>query len=141
MTCFAFHDGGSHQHVDNLDMLIRKYKQRDTLPISSNTMTTITSFSKPPNPPEDITNKQTNDKAAATTTTTNEPNLYMPTKLLPPSENLVANSTQRLSRLEIQQAITDIKRFVEARLESDLHVVRVSSICCTTTIPARIRFS
>ena len=52
--------------------------------------------------------------------------LYMPTKVLPSPSNLEASSTRRLSRLEVQQAITDVKRFVEARLESDLHVIRVS---------------
>lgn len=54
--------------------------------------------------------------------------LYMPTKVLPSPSNLEASSTRRLSRLEVQQAITDVKRFVEARLESDLHVIRVRMI-------------
>jgi len=50
--------------------------------------------------------------------------LYMPDAVLPPKKNRNANSTHRLSRLEVQQAITDVKRFVEARLESDLKVVK-----------------
>ena len=51
---------------------------------------------------------------------------YMPPELLPPPENWAANATHRLSRLEIQRASTEIKRFVEARLESDLNVIKVS---------------
>lgn len=51
---------------------------------------------------------------------------YMPTYVLPPPENLPASSTHRLSRLDIQRAITDAKRFIEARLEKDLNLVRVS---------------
>lgn len=50
---------------------------------------------------------------------------YMPVELLPPPENLPASSTRRLSRIEMQKAITDVKRFIEARLESDLHLIRV----------------
>ena len=45
--------------------------------------------------------------------------------LLPPERNRNANSTHRLSRLEIQKAINDLKRFVEARLETDLNLVKV----------------
>jgi hypothetical protein len=52
---------------------------------------------------------------------------YMPPDVLPPKRNRNANSTHRLSRLDIQQAMTDVKRFVEARLESDLGLVKVSS--------------
>ena len=52
---------------------------------------------------------------------------YMPPELLPPPRNREANATHRLSRLQLQQAIADVKRFVEDRLEKDLHVVRV---CC-----------
>ena len=51
--------------------------------------------------------------------------LYMPDSVLPPPHNREANSTHRLSRLDIQRAIQDVKRFVEARLESDLKVVKV----------------
>ena len=51
--------------------------------------------------------------------------LYMPDSVLPPPRNREANSTHRLSRLDIQRAIQDVKRFVEARLESDLKVVKV----------------
>jgi len=58
-------------------------------------------------------------------TSTNKDGLYMPETVLPPKRNLVANSTHRLSRLDVQRAMTDIKRFVEARLESDLKVVKV----------------
>jgi hypothetical protein len=52
---------------------------------------------------------------------------YMPSSVLPPKRNQVANSTHRLSRLEIQKAINDIKRFVEERLESDLHLTKVKT--------------
>jgi hypothetical protein len=51
--------------------------------------------------------------------------LYMPNDMLPPERNRDANSTHRLSRLDLQRAITDIKRFVESRLESDLKLVKV----------------
>lgn len=51
---------------------------------------------------------------------------YMPPTALPPQKNWVANSTHRLSRLDLQRAITDVKRFVEARLEEDLHLVKAS---------------
>ena len=50
---------------------------------------------------------------------------YMPVALLPPERNRVANSTHRLTRLQIQKAINDIKRFVASRLESDLHLTKV----------------
>ena len=50
---------------------------------------------------------------------------YMPPELLPSPSNLVKSATQRLSRLEIQQAITDLKRFIEHRLETDLHLTKV----------------
>ena len=59
---------------------------------------------------------------------------YLPSKILPPPENLEANSTHRLSRMEIQKAITDVKRFVEARLESDLNLVRVSNKSCNPCV-------
>jgi len=49
---------------------------------------------------------------------------YMPDTLLPPEHNREANSTHRLSRLDVQRAIADLKRFVEDRLEKDLNVVR-----------------
>lgn len=51
--------------------------------------------------------------------------IYMPEEVLPPERNRDANSNHRLSRLEIQQAITDVKGFIEGRLESDLHLTRV----------------
>lgn len=50
----------------------------------------------------------------------------MPEKLLPPERNRQANSTHRLSRLDVQRASTDIKRFVEARLEKDFNLVKAS---------------
>jgi hypothetical protein len=50
---------------------------------------------------------------------------YMPDSLLPPPVNREANSTHRMSRKDIQRAIVDVKRFVEARLESDLNVMKV----------------
>lgn len=49
---------------------------------------------------------------------------YMPDKHLPPVENREANSTQRLSRLDVQRASNDVKKFVESRLETDLHLVK-----------------
>eukprot|EP00581_Thalassiosira_minuscula_P016220 CAMPEP_0183733326 /NCGR_PEP_ID=MMETSP0737-20130205/40836_1 /TAXON_ID=385413 /ORGANISM="Thalassiosira miniscula, Strain CCMP1093" /LENGTH=163 /DNA_ID=CAMNT_0025966559 /DNA_START=24 /DNA_END=512 /DNA_ORIENTATION=- len=45
---------------------------------------------------------------------------YMPWELLPPKENWKANSTHRLSRIEVQKAMTKVKRFIEGRLETDL---------------------
>ena len=53
-----------------------------------------------------------------------EEKLYMPDKVLPPIRNRDANSTHRLTRMELQKAMTDIKRFVEQRLETDLNVVK-----------------
>jgi hypothetical protein len=50
---------------------------------------------------------------------------YMSPELLPPQRNRIANSTNRLTRLEIQKAINDIKRFVEERLENDLRLTKV----------------
>lgn len=50
---------------------------------------------------------------------------YLPEDVFPPPRNREANSTHRLSRREIQQASTDIRRFVEARFESDLHLFKV----------------
>jgi aspartate--ammonia ligase len=49
---------------------------------------------------------------------------YMPDKVLPPVENRDANSTHRLSRLDIQRASNEIKKFVEKRLEHDLNLVK-----------------
>ena len=51
---------------------------------------------------------------------------YMPDELLPPVKNRAANSTHRLSRMELQRASTLLKRFVEKRLEEDLGLVKVS---------------
>ena len=53
-----------------------------------------------------------------------EQNLYMDPSKLPSKESLTANSTHRLSRLDRQKAMNDIKRFVENRLEQDLNVVK-----------------
>ena len=53
---------------------------------------------------------------------------YMPESLLPPKRNQEANSTHRLSRLDIQRASTDVKRFVEARLEKDFNLVKASRV-------------
>ena len=55
---------------------------------------------------------------------------YMPMDLLPPKENWEANSTHRLSRIELQKAMTKLKRFVESRLESDLNVFEVRCLIC-----------
>mmetsp|Transcript_20173 Transcript_20173/g.24491 ORF Transcript_20173/g.24491 Transcript_20173/m.24491 type:complete len:401 (-) Transcript_20173:691-1893(-) len=48
---------------------------------------------------------------------------YMPENLLPPLQNRKANSTHRLSRIEVQKASSMVKRFVERRLELDLNVI------------------
>jgi hypothetical protein len=52
-------------------------------------------------------------------------NDYMPPEVLPPARNFKANSTHRLSRKDLQRAMTDVKRFVESRLESDLNLIKV----------------
>jgi aspartate--ammonia ligase len=49
---------------------------------------------------------------------------YMPDEVLPPVYNRKANSTHRLSRLDMQRAINDVKKFVEDRLEKDLNLVK-----------------
>jgi hypothetical protein len=51
---------------------------------------------------------------------------YMRPSMLPPERNRRANSTHRLSRLEVQRAINDVKRFMEDRLATDLHLTKVS---------------
>jgi aspartate--ammonia ligase len=48
----------------------------------------------------------------------------MPEEILPPLYNRDANSTHRLSRMDLQRAIGDVKRFFEARLEEDLNIVK-----------------
>ena len=53
---------------------------------------------------------------------------YMNPAALPPERNRDANSTHRLSRLQIQKAINDIKRFVEHRLEDDMNLTKVNTI-------------
>ena len=55
---------------------------------------------------------------------------YMPDAILPPERNREANSTHQLSRLDVQRASTDIKRFVEARLEKDFNLVKASRHLC-----------
>jgi aspartate--ammonia ligase len=62
-----------------------------------------------------------------TTTTSSNTKCYMPEEKLPPKRNREANSTHRFSRMDLQRAITDVKRFVESRLESDLKVVKHTS--------------
>ncbi len=52
---------------------------------------------------------------------------YMPKEKLPSQQNREANSTHRFTRLELQVAITDIKRFVESRLEKDLNIIKHTS--------------
>lgn len=52
---------------------------------------------------------------------------YMPNDLLPPERNQAANSVHRLSRLDRQRAISDVKRFVERRLEEDFGLVKITS--------------
>jgi aspartate--ammonia ligase len=52
---------------------------------------------------------------------------YMAEEKLPPLQNREANSTHRFSRLGLQIAITDLKRFVEMRLEKDLNVIKHTS--------------
>jgi len=49
---------------------------------------------------------------------------YMPDSLLPPTRNREAVSTKRLSRMDLQRAITDVKRFIENRLENDLNIIK-----------------
>lgn len=56
-----------------------------------------------------------------------ESSSYMPFDLLPPKENWEANATHRLSRIDLQKAITKVKRFVENRLENDLNVFEHTS--------------
>jgi hypothetical protein len=56
---------------------------------------------------------------------------YMPPALLPPIEYRPAISTQRLSRMDMQRAIADVKRFMENRLEQDLNLIPVSNVFYT----------
>jgi hypothetical protein len=74
--------------------------------------------------PEDIPHEQT---VAIQETASNDA-LYMPEEILPPPRNREANSTQRLTRREVQLASTMVKRFVERRLETDLNVFEVRKI-------------
>lgn len=67
----------------------------------------------------------------------NKNETYMPDSILPKEYNRIANSTHRLSRLDIQKAMTDIKRFVEARLESDLHLVKHATVSCFSSYSER----
>jgi len=53
---------------------------------------------------------------------------YMPEEVLLPERNREANSTtRRLSRIDLQRARTDVKRFVKACLETDFSLVQVST--------------
>ena len=52
---------------------------------------------------------------------------YMPDSLLPPPRNRAAIASNRLSPMEIQRAIVDVKRFVENRLETDLNLIKAST--------------
>jgi aspartate--ammonia ligase len=71
---------------------------------------------------ETMAPKNVNTQNQDETTTMTEK--YMPDKVLPPVENREANSTHRLSRLDIQRASNDIKKFIEHRLEQDLNLVK-----------------
>lgn len=53
--------------------------------------------------------------------------MYSLAHLFFPQDNWVANSTRRLSRIDLQKAMTKVKRFVESRLESDLNLFEVSN--------------
>uniref|UniRef100_A0A7S3P4P8 Aminoacyl-transfer RNA synthetases class-II family profile domain-containing protein n=1 Tax=Amphora coffeiformis TaxID=265554 RepID=A0A7S3P4P8_9STRA len=77
-------------------------------------VTTASAFSTIPRPPDTHSVAHVNGERPT----------YMPSRVLPSTENLPASSTHRLSRIEIQKAITDVKRFVEARLESDMNLIR-----------------
>jgi len=52
---------------------------------------------------------------------------YMPDELFPKAENRPAISTKRLSRLDVQRASNDVKRFCEDRLENDFNLVKVGN--------------
>eukprot|EP00529_Nitzschia_sp_RCC80_P018814 CAMPEP_0113471376 /NCGR_PEP_ID=MMETSP0014_2-20120614/16943_1 /TAXON_ID=2857 /ORGANISM="Nitzschia sp." /LENGTH=514 /DNA_ID=CAMNT_0000364003 /DNA_START=296 /DNA_END=1840 /DNA_ORIENTATION=- /assembly_acc=CAM_ASM_000159 len=64
-----------------------------------------------------------NNKTPDTSDTSDDYDYMSPSKL-PPRRNLKKNSTHRLSRKQIQCAITDIKRFVEHRLENDFKLIK-----------------
>ena len=53
---------------------------------------------------------------------------YMPSSLFPPIYNRAAIASHRLSPVDIQRAIVDVKKFVENRLEMDLNLIKVSTI-------------
>ncbi|CAB9501152.1 Aspartate--ammonia ligase [Seminavis robusta] len=57
-------------------------------------------------------------------TETEQESDYMPASLLPPMYNRPAIASNRLSPMEIQRAIVDVKKFVESRLESDLNLIK-----------------
>ena len=50
---------------------------------------------------------------------------YMPAELLPPEYNRPAIASHRLSRIQIQKAIVDVKKFVENRFETNLNLIKV----------------
>lgn len=66
------------------------------------------------------------DRVAKDTNTPEQSESYMPDSILPPLFNRKANSTHRLSRMDIQRASTAVKRFIEHRLEIDLGLLKVS---------------
>ena len=78
-----------------------------------------------------MTVNDVNKKSTKSTSKSSHHSIYMPMNLLPPKENWEANSSHRLSRIELQKAMTKLKRFVESRLESDLNVfeVRCQDMC------------
>ena len=53
---------------------------------------------------------------------------YMPASMLPPMYNRPAIASHRLSAMDIQRAIVDVKKFVEHRLETDLNLIKVSTV-------------
>lgn len=53
---------------------------------------------------------------------------YMPSSLFPPIYNRAAIASHRLSPMDIQRAIVDTKKFVESRLETDLNLIKVSTL-------------
>ena len=77
-----------------------------------------------------VTVNDANNESTKSTSKSSTQSIYMPMDLLPPKENWEANSTKRLSRIELQKAMTKLKRFVESRLESDLNVFEVRCLVC-----------
>ena len=61
---------------------------------------------------------------------------YMSPSLLPPVYNREAIASHRLSPMDTQRAIVDVKKFVENRLETDLNLIKVSTFCAP--LPSRV---